>query len=166
MRDHMILFQDFYDVDDLFDTLIESAVFTGGEIGNPDCWLVPKRFLVKYWFLLPNHRPHKRTDDAVETVVNFGQQMLQMLNERKQMYINREQYATHFPKQFDESIHKQSYHYHKRSSTSISSSCKSLFLLLLLFLLNECIYMDNGFNSWCYITLLRLGNHECLYDCK
>ncbi|KAI7854055.1 hypothetical protein BDC45DRAFT_569598 [Circinella umbellata] len=122
LRDHMILFQDFYDVDDMFDILVENAVFTGGEIGNPDCWLVPKRFLVKYWFLLPNHRPHKRTDDAVETVVNFGQQMLQMLNERKQMYINREQYSTHFPKQFDENIHKQSYHYHQRPSASMSPS--------------------------------------------
>ncbi|KAI9273084.1 hypothetical protein BDA99DRAFT_499991 [Phascolomyces articulosus] len=112
MRDHMILFQDFYDVDDLFNTLIENAVFTGGEIGNPDCWLVPKRFLVKYWFLLPNHRPHKRTDDAVETVVNFGQQMLQMLKERKQMYINREQHPTHFPKQYEEQQQRSHHHHH------------------------------------------------------
>ncbi|KAI8139387.1 hypothetical protein BJV82DRAFT_582043 [Fennellomyces sp. T-0311] len=103
MRDHMILFQDFYDADDLFTTLIENAVFTGPELGNPDCWLVPKRFLAKYWFLLPNHSPQKRTDDAVETAVNFGQKMLQMLMDRKQMYIDREDHPSCFPRQYEDS---------------------------------------------------------------
>ncbi|KAI9494383.1 hypothetical protein BDB00DRAFT_938376 [Zychaea mexicana] len=127
MRDHMILFQDFYNVDDMLITLIENAVFTGGEIGNPDCWLVPKRFLVKYWFLLPNHRPKKRTDDAVETVVNFGQQMMQMLVERKQMYIDREQYPAHFPRQQQQQQQQQQCDNHQHSqqhepSSSIPSS--------------------------------------------
>ena len=119
MRDHMILFQDFYDADDLFNTLIENAVFTGPDLGNPDNWLVPKRFLAKYWFLLPNHRPQKRTDDAVETAVNFGQKMLEMLMDRKEMYIRREDYPSYFPKQCDENSVSSS-----SSSSSIPPSRK------------------------------------------
>lgn len=85
MRDLMILFQDFYDADALFATLVESAIFMGGgEVGNPDCWLVPPHFLQKYWFLLPNHKPAQRVDNAVEIMVSFSQQMIQMLKRRKE----------------------------------------------------------------------------------
>ncbi|SAM04343.1 hypothetical protein [Absidia glauca] len=37
MRDHMILFQDYYDANTLFSFLIHQSVFLGGELGNADC---------------------------------------------------------------------------------------------------------------------------------
>ncbi|KAG0167277.1 hypothetical protein DFQ28_004352 [Apophysomyces sp. BC1034] len=96
MRDHMIVFQDFYDANELFNYLLESATFLGGELGNPDCWFVSPNFLSKYWFLCPNHKP-QRMDNVVDIMVQLGQRMIQMMFERKQMYIQRERYAEYFP---------------------------------------------------------------------
>jgi hypothetical protein len=92
----MILYQDFYDANELFDYLAESSVFLGGELGNPDSWFVPPNFFKKYWFLCPNHK-HDRMDNAVEIMVNLGKKMIQLMATRKQMYIEREQYAEFFP---------------------------------------------------------------------
>ncbi|KAI7893880.1 uncharacterized protein EV154DRAFT_536856 [Mucor mucedo] len=95
MRDYMILFQDFYDANELFNTLISTAMFIGGELGNPDCWFVPPNFIRKYWFLCPNHRP-TRLDNSVELAVFFGQKFLDSLKRRKEMYIMRDEYVDHF----------------------------------------------------------------------
>lgn len=96
LRDHMILFQDFYDANELFRYLQESSVFLGGELGNPDSWFVPPNFFKKYWFLCPNHKRH-RLDNAVEALVNLGKHMMQLMAQRKQMYIERENYPEFFP---------------------------------------------------------------------
>ncbi|KAI8334817.1 hypothetical protein BC941DRAFT_515553 [Chlamydoabsidia padenii] len=96
MRDLMILFQDFYNANELFDLLVESATFLGGDISNPDCWIVPPCFIHKFWFLCPNHRPD-RVDNLVEIVVGLGQEMLQMMMERKAMYLERDRFADYFP---------------------------------------------------------------------
>lgn len=95
MRDYMIIFQDFYNANELFNFLIESAMFIGGELGNPDCWFVPPQFLSKYWFLCPNHRP-TRPDNSVELAVFFAQRMIDALKRRKEMYIMRDKHADHF----------------------------------------------------------------------
>lgn len=97
MRDLMILYQDFYNANELFKLLSESATFLGGEIGNPDCWFVPPTFIHKYWFLCPNHRPKKRMDNLVDIVVGMGQDMIKLMMERKSMYIERDRYADYFP---------------------------------------------------------------------
>lgn len=119
LRDHMILFQDFYDADDLFTTLVEQAMFTGSELGDPDCWTVPRSFILKYWFLLPNHRPVKRTDDIVDIVVDSCQRMLKhFVEHRIPMYIHhRDQYPDQFP--FDNACStstslKPSFHYNNQ----------------------------------------------------
>jgi hypothetical protein len=96
MRDLMIIFQDFYNANELFDLLVESSTFLGGDVGNPDCWIVPPSFLHKFWFLCPNHRPN-RLDNLVDIVVGLGQEMLQMMMERKAMYLERDRFADHFP---------------------------------------------------------------------
>ncbi|CAO3638934.1 unnamed protein product [Mucor hiemalis] len=96
LRDHMILFQDFYDANELFRYLQESSVFLGGELGNPDSWFVPPNFFKRYWFLCPNHKRH-RLDNAVEALVNLGKHMMQLMAQRKQMYIERENYPEFFP---------------------------------------------------------------------
>lgn len=96
LRDLMILYQDYYDANELFIYLAESAVFLGGEVGNPDAWFVPPSFYKRYWFLCPNHK-YERTDKKVETMFDLGQSLIQFMTLRKQMYINRDLYREHFP---------------------------------------------------------------------
>ncbi|KAG0173794.1 hypothetical protein DFQ28_008126 [Apophysomyces sp. BC1034] len=96
MRDHMILFQDYYDANALFNSLIESAMFMGGEFGNPDCWFVPPSFLRQYWFLCPNHKA-ERIDNMEELATSVAQKISHRLQERKQMYNQRESYPEIFP---------------------------------------------------------------------
>jgi hypothetical protein len=92
----MILFQDFYDANELFDYLAENSVFLGGELGNQDAWFVPPTFLRRYWFLCPNHKSD-RLDNSVDIMVNLGKKMIQLMHERKEMYIEREKYKHLFP---------------------------------------------------------------------
>ncbi|GAN08383.1 hypothetical protein MAM1_0201c07893 [Mucor ambiguus] len=106
LRDHMILFQDFYNANELFDYLAESSVFLGGELGNPDSWFVPPNFFKRYWFLCPNHK-HKRMDNAVEIMVNLGKKMIDLMAQRKQMYIERDLYADYFPEPTKEQVEQQ-----------------------------------------------------------
>ncbi|ORZ10390.1 hypothetical protein BCR42DRAFT_422284 [Absidia repens] len=96
MRDHMILFQGFYDANALFSFLIKQSVFLGGELGNPDCWFVPPSFFQTYWFLMPNHRP-RRIDNAIEMAVAQGRTLSRMMFQRKKMYLQREKFADYFP---------------------------------------------------------------------
>ncbi|KAI8879488.1 hypothetical protein K501DRAFT_146722, partial [Backusella circina FSU 941] len=96
MRDHMILFQDYYNANELFDYLTKNSVFLGGEVGNPDSWFVPPSFFKRYWFLCPNHKP-ERMDNAVEIMVDLGKSMAQVLSKRKEMYIQRDKYKNVFP---------------------------------------------------------------------
>ncbi|KAK4516913.1 Protein-L-isoaspartate O-methyltransferase [Mucor velutinosus] len=95
MRDFMIIFQDYYDANELFNFLLESAMFIGGELGNPDCWFVPPNFIRKYWFLCPNYRP-TRPDNSVELAVFFAQRMIDSLKRRKEMYIMRDKHMEYF----------------------------------------------------------------------
>lgn len=95
MRDYMIIFQDYYNANELFNFLLESAMFIGGELGNPDCWFVPPSFISKYWFLCPNYRP-TRPDNSVELAVFFAQKMIDSLKRRKEMYIMRDKHLDQF----------------------------------------------------------------------
>ncbi|KAI9322237.1 hypothetical protein BX666DRAFT_1873953 [Dichotomocladium elegans] len=97
MRDQMILFQDYYDANELFSFLFNSSMFLGGSPGNQDHWFVPPSFLRKYWFLCPNQKPPNRMDNSVDIVVYLGQRLEEMMAIRRQMYLNREKYAEHFP---------------------------------------------------------------------
>ncbi|GAA5811127.1 hypothetical protein MFLAVUS_004556 [Mucor flavus] len=97
MRDYMIIFQDFYNSNELFSTLLDNAMFIGGELGNPDCWFVPPNFIRKYWFLCPNYQP-TRPDNSVELAVFFAQKMLDTLRRRKEMYIMRDRNLNMFVK--------------------------------------------------------------------
>ena len=96
MRDQMILFQDFYDANELFNCLLDSAMFMGGSIGNQDHWFVPPSFLRKYWYLCPSKIPD-RVDNCVEIVFYLGERMSDMMVSRKQLYMERERYPNYFP---------------------------------------------------------------------
>ncbi|CDS12781.1 hypothetical protein LRAMOSA04965 [Lichtheimia ramosa] len=97
MRDQMILFQDYYDANELFNFLFNTAMFMGGSPGNQDHWFVPPSFLRKYWFLVPNQKPPLRMDNSVEIVVYLGSRLQEAMQLRKQMYYERERYIEHFP---------------------------------------------------------------------
>ncbi|KAI8338136.1 hypothetical protein BC941DRAFT_424684 [Chlamydoabsidia padenii] len=96
IRDHMILFQGYYDANALFSFLIKHSRFLGGELGNSDCWFVPPTFFQTYWFLMPNHRP-RRMDNAIEIAVTQGRTLSRMMFQRKKMYLEREKFADYFP---------------------------------------------------------------------
>lgn len=95
-RDLMILYQDYYNVNDLFDFLGKNTLFLGGELGNLDSWFVAPEYFQKYWFLIPNLN-RKRVDNAVEIMAFVNKKMIKLLSKRKEMYIEREQYQDYFP---------------------------------------------------------------------
>ncbi|KAI8988121.1 hypothetical protein BDF20DRAFT_807786, partial [Mycotypha africana] len=51
VRDRLILFQDYYDMDECFQYLTQTIVFTGGDVRNPKNWTLDPSFNVKFWFL-------------------------------------------------------------------------------------------------------------------
>ncbi|ORZ13463.1 hypothetical protein BCR42DRAFT_418366, partial [Absidia repens] len=104
MRDLMILYQDFYNANELFDLLTGSAMFLGGELENSDCWMVPPEFLHKFWFLCPNHRP-QRLDNLTDMAVEMGQKIIKMMMERKAMHFENGRFGDDLP--FTEGMHHQ-----------------------------------------------------------
>ncbi|KAI8366652.1 uncharacterized protein BYT42DRAFT_485564, partial [Radiomyces spectabilis] len=50
LRDRMILFQEFYDLDDCFQLLTTETLFLGGDIRDNRNWVMPKSFTDKFWF--------------------------------------------------------------------------------------------------------------------
>ncbi|ORZ04620.1 hypothetical protein BCR42DRAFT_457132 [Absidia repens] len=118
MRDLMILFQDFYNGNELFDLLLASATFLGGDVSNPDNWMVAPSFLHQYWFLCPNHRPH-RLDNLVDIVVGMGQDMIKMMMERKAMYFERDRFNDYFPSDLPSTTNQ---HQQQQPSSSPPSS--------------------------------------------
>lgn len=99
----MILFQDFYDANELFKYLSESSLFLGGDLGNPDSWFVPPSFFRRYWFLCANHK-RDRMDNIVDILAGLGKHMIELMGERKKMYIEREHYASFFPEATKEEV--------------------------------------------------------------
>ncbi|KAI8874965.1 hypothetical protein K501DRAFT_234325 [Backusella circina FSU 941] len=96
MRDYMIIFQDYYDANEIFNFLLDQAMFMGGELGNPDCWFIPPAFISKWWFICPNSRP-MRTDGAIQVARWVAAKMMESLKSRKWMYLERERYLDRFP---------------------------------------------------------------------
>lgn len=92
----MILYQDYYNANELFDFLSEKSMFLGGELGNLDSWFVQPEFFKKYWFILPCHR-RQRIDNAVEVMAFVNKKLIELLAKRKEMYIERDQYLDYFP---------------------------------------------------------------------
>lgn len=51
IRDRMILFQDFYNMDDCFNFLTQTTVFMGGDVRNTRNWVLGPEYSLKFWFL-------------------------------------------------------------------------------------------------------------------
>ncbi|KAI9262066.1 hypothetical protein BY458DRAFT_515357 [Sporodiniella umbellata] len=51
LRDRMILFQDYYNIDECFQFLTQTLVFTGGDLRVLKNWTIDPRYTEKFWFL-------------------------------------------------------------------------------------------------------------------
>ena len=60
LRDRMILFQEYYDVDEVFELLTTKTRFIGGDTRDARNWVPDPKFSERYWFLshqLLDHHP-------------------------------------------------------------------------------------------------------------
>jgi hypothetical protein len=57
----MIIFQDYYNMDDCFTLLTENTIFIGGDIRDKRNWVVRPEFSTKLWFL-----SHQLVDNSYE----------------------------------------------------------------------------------------------------
>lgn len=51
IRDRMILFQDYYNVDDCFQFLTRKSVFMGGDVRDTRNWVVDPKYSLQFWFI-------------------------------------------------------------------------------------------------------------------
>lgn len=51
IRDRMILFQDYYNIDDCFQFLTRKSVFMGGDIRDTRNWVVDPKYSLQFWFI-------------------------------------------------------------------------------------------------------------------
>ncbi|KAI8386876.1 hypothetical protein BD560DRAFT_443475 [Blakeslea trispora] len=51
MRDKMIIFQGYYDIDECFEYLTQHTVFLGGDVRSPRNWAAAPEYSTKFWFL-------------------------------------------------------------------------------------------------------------------
>ncbi|OAD80462.1 basic-leucine zipper transcription factor [Phycomyces blakesleeanus NRRL 1555(-)] len=98
MRDLMIIYQDFYDADQMFKMVIDSALFLGGDLGNLDAWMVGPSFLERYWFLCSFQIGVIRLDNSANYAIKIAKNMINLLlTERKNMYLHRDLFEDCFP---------------------------------------------------------------------
>ncbi|KAF1801736.1 hypothetical protein FB192DRAFT_1282597 [Mucor lusitanicus] len=51
IRDRMIIFQDYYNMDDCFQFLTQNTVFMGGDVRDTRNWVIDPEYSLKFWFL-------------------------------------------------------------------------------------------------------------------
>ncbi|KAL7309916.1 hypothetical protein PS15m_010738 [Mucor circinelloides] len=51
IRDRMIIFQDYYNMDDCFQFLTQNTVFMGGDVRDTRNWVIDPEYSMKFWFL-------------------------------------------------------------------------------------------------------------------
>lgn len=51
IRDRMIIFQDYYNIDECFQALIQGTVFMGGDVRDTRNWTIDAKYSLKFWFI-------------------------------------------------------------------------------------------------------------------
>lgn len=51
IRDRMIIFQDYFNIDDCFQFLTQKSVFIGGDVRDTRNWVVDPKYSLQFWFL-------------------------------------------------------------------------------------------------------------------
>ncbi|CEI97817.1 hypothetical protein RMCBS344292_11942 [Rhizopus microsporus] len=81
LRDRMILFQDYFDVDECFQYLTQSTVFTGGDVRVPRNWRTGSDYTSKFWFCA-----HEFIDDpGFRPMASACNSVLELLKEKGSM---------------------------------------------------------------------------------
>lgn len=65
IRDRMIIFQDYYSIDDCFQFLTENTVFMGGDVRDTRNWVIDPEYSLKYWFICHQLVEHTY-DDCID----------------------------------------------------------------------------------------------------
>ena len=47
----MIIFQDYYNIDECFQALIQNTVFMGGDVRDTRNWTIDAKYSLKFWFI-------------------------------------------------------------------------------------------------------------------
>jgi hypothetical protein len=91
MRDRMIIFQDYFDMDECIQFLCGNSVFVGGDIRDSRNWVLDPSASEKYWFFSHHlydhhfddcHIPDEFTDDLKEWTAK--QQEFHLQQQQKQ----------------------------------------------------------------------------------
>lgn len=67
IRDRMIIFQDYYDMDECFQFLTQHTVFMGGDIRDTRNWVIDPRYSLKFWFL-----SHQLVDQSYDDCIDHS----------------------------------------------------------------------------------------------
>jgi hypothetical protein len=65
IRDRMIIFQDYYNIDDCFEFLTLNTVFKGGDVRDSRNWVVDPKYSMKYWFIC-----HQLVEQTYDDCIN------------------------------------------------------------------------------------------------
>lgn len=65
IRDRMIIFQDYYDMDNCFQYLTNTTVFMGGDVRDSRNWVIDPAYSMKYWFICHQLVDHNY-DDCID----------------------------------------------------------------------------------------------------
>ncbi|CEP18819.1 hypothetical protein [Parasitella parasitica] len=65
IRDRMIIFQDYYNMDDCFQFLTQNTVFMGGDIRDTRNWVIDPEYSLKFWFL-----SHQLVDQSYDECID------------------------------------------------------------------------------------------------
>ncbi|KAG2196249.1 hypothetical protein INT46_005135 [Mucor plumbeus] len=67
IRDRMIIFQDYYNMDDCFQFLSQNTVFMGGDVRDTRNWVIDPEYSLKFWFL-----SHQLVDQSYDECIDAG----------------------------------------------------------------------------------------------
>jgi hypothetical protein len=61
----MILYQDYYNIDECFQLLTQNTVFMGGDVRDIKNWIVAPQYSLKFWFI-SHHLDERQYDDSLD----------------------------------------------------------------------------------------------------
>jgi hypothetical protein len=74
IRDRLIIFQDYFNMDDCFTFLTQNTIFVGGDVRDKRNWVVRPEYSMKFWFL-----SHQLVDNSYDDTL--VKQDVEIINE-------------------------------------------------------------------------------------
>ncbi|CAO3599972.1 unnamed protein product [Absidia cylindrospora] len=109
IRDRMIVFQDFYDIDDCFQLFCSNSVFVGGDIRDARNWVLDPCVTEKYWFFSHHLFDHHFDDchipeEFIEDLREWSIQQQQQHEQQEQQKQQQQQQPTPTSESHDDDI--------------------------------------------------------------